>query len=126
MFQIKKIMDERLAQRVCASFGVEEPGAFAYGAFRGGDVLATAAFVTEQGGCVVMRGVDTGRRVDVGLVDGIARAVFSAQLRAGAKTARLSVELPVSLRQSLSKLGYHMEEPFSLETFFSRKNCGVR
>lgn len=124
MFTIKKIADERLSQRICDNLGVEDKGAFAYGAFQDDKVLATAAFVTEPGGCVALRRVDTGRRQDIGLIDGMARAAFSAQLRAGAKTARLGDELDLSLRQALSKLGYAPEGPFALEAFFAQKNCG--
>ena len=126
MFQIKRIADERLAQRVCASFGVEQAGAFAYAAYRDSEVLATAAFLTETGGCVTLLGVDTGRRTDVDLVDGLARAAFSAQRKAGAVSARLSDRLPVSLRQALSKRGYAVAGAFALADFFARKNsCGA-
>lgn len=124
MFMIKRIADERLAQRICSNLGVEEKGAFAYGAFQDEQVLATAAFVTEPGGCVVLCGVDTGRRKDIGLVDGMARAAFSTQQRAGAKTARLGDKLDPALCQALSKLGYTTDAAFPLERFFAAKKCG--
>lgn len=123
MFMIQRIADPRLATRVCGSFGVTDLGAFAYGAFKGEDVLATAAFVTEPGGCVVFRAVDLGRRMDVELADGLARAAFSAQLRAGAKKARLDKGLSLQLRQALSKKGYDPEKEFDLAGFFRKKHC---
>ena len=72
MLTIKRIADARLAARVCDSLGAPEQGAFAYGVFQGGDVLATAAF-SMAGGCVTLCGADTGRRMDAGLIDGMAR-----------------------------------------------------
>ena len=122
MLTIKRIADARLSARVCGSLGAPEQGAFAYGAFQGGDVLATAAF-SMAGGCVALCGADTGRRMDAGLVDGMARAAFAAASRAGAKTARLGAGLAPELRLALSKLGYEADAPFSLDAFFARKNC---
>ncbi|MFR4990211.1 hypothetical protein [Anaerotruncus colihominis] len=122
MLTIKRIADARLSARVCGSLGAPEQGAFAYGAFQGGDVLATAAF-SMAGGCVALCGADTGRRMDAGLVDGMARAAFAAASRAGAKTARLGAGLAPELRLALTKLGYEADAPFSLDAFFARKNC---
>ncbi|MCR2025438.1 hypothetical protein [Anaerotruncus colihominis] len=122
MLTIKRIADARLAARVCDSLGAAGQGAFAYGAFQNGDVLATAAFSTA-GGCVTLCGADTGRRMDAGLVDGMARAAFAAALRTGAKTARLGADLAPKLRLALTKLGYEADAPFSLDAFFARKNC---
>lgn len=122
MLTIKRITDARLAARVCDSFGMPEQGASAYGAFQGGEVLATAAFSTLDG-CVTLCGADTGRRMDVGLVDGMARAAFAAASRTGVKTARLGAGLAADLRLALTKLGYEADEPFSLDAFFARKSC---
>ena len=122
MLTIKRIADARLSARVCGSLGAPEQGAFAYGAFQGGDVLATAAF-SMAGGCVALCGADTGRRMDAGLVAGLARAAFAAASRAGAKTARLGAGLAPELRLALTKLGYEADAPFSLDAFFARKNC---
>lgn len=122
MLTIKRITDARLAARVCDSFGMPEQGACAYGAFQGGEVLATAAFSTLDG-CVTLCGADTGRRMDVGLVDGMARAAFAAASRTGVKTARLGAGLAADLRLALTKLGYEAGEPFSLDAFFARKSC---
>ena len=105
MLTIKRIADARLSARVCGSLGAPEQGAFAYGAFQGGDVLATAAF--SMGG----------------LVEGMARAAFAAASGAGAKTARLGAGLAPELRLALTKLGYEADAPFSLDAFFARKNC---
>ena len=123
MFQIKRITDPRLSGRVCQSFGVFERGAFAYGAFQNDNVLATAVFLTS-GGCVTLLAADAGRKPDIGLIDGMARAAFSAQLKAGAKTARLGEGVPADVRLALSKLHYAPEEAFDLEEFFSKKCCG--
>lgn len=123
MFAIKRITDPRLAERICGSFGVHEKGAFAYAAFQNEDVLATAAFITAQGGCVTLCGVDTGRREDIGLIDGIARAAFSAQRKAGAKTACLGDGIPERTKLALTKLGYQADGAFDLEQFFAKKSC---
>ena len=120
MLTIKRIADARLAARVCDSLGAPEQGAFAYGVFQGGDVLATAAF-SMAGGCVTLCGADTGRRMDAGLIDGMARAAFAAVSRTGTKTARIGAGL--ALRLALTKLGYEADAPFSLDAFFARKNC---
>mgnify|MGYP003374116302 FL=1 len=122
MLIIKRIADARLAARVCDSLGAPEQGAFAYGVFQGGDVLATAAF-SMAGGCVTLCGADTGRRMDAGLIDGMARAAFAAVSRTGTKTARLGAGLAPELRLALTKLGYEADAPFSLNAFFARKNC---
>lgn len=124
MFLIKRVIDPRLASRICDSFGAPKKGAFAYAATKGEEVLGTAAFFTAPGGCVTLVGADTGRRLDVGLVDGMARAAFSAQMKAGAQTAQLGAELSGELRLALTKLGYGAQEPFPLEAFFAKKQCG--
>ena len=123
MLSIRRIADPRLAQRVCSSFGVDEKGAFAYAAYQREEVLATAAFLTEPGGCVVFCGADTGRRTDVDLVDGLVRAAFSAQRRAGAKTARIGEQVGRELRLALTKLNYPAEGAFDLDAFFANKRC---
>lgn len=123
MFVIRRVSDPRLAGRICGSFGVDEKGAFAYGAFQNDEVLATAVFFTSGGGCVTLCGADTGRRLDVSLADGLARAAFGAQLRAGAKTARLGEGISEELRLALTKLGYASRGEFNLEKFFLKKNC---
>ena len=84
----------------------------------------TAVFFTAPGGCVTLAGADTGRRLDVGLVDGMARAAFTAQMRAGALSAKLGEGLSEELRRALTKLGYEAREPFPLEAFFAKKSCG--
>ena len=94
MFQIRRLSDPRLSARVCGSFGLDGKNAFAYAAFQKEEVLATAVF-TLEGGCVVLEGADTGRRTDLALIDGMARAAFAAQLRNGAESARLGDRLPV-------------------------------
>lgn len=124
MFQIKRIADPRLAERVCASFNVFQQGAFAYGAFQDGEILATAAFTRSPEGCVTLHGVDTGRKTDLGLVDGMARAAFLAQLRQGATQGRLDTALPHELRLALTKRNYALEGPFDLGAFFAKKCCG--
>lgn len=124
MFLIKRIADPRLAGRVCGSFGITDPGAFAYGAFQDDTVLATAAFLTAPGGCVTFCDVDAGRRRDIGLIDGLARAAFAAQRKAGAKTAKLGPAIPKDIRVALTKLGYDAENEFDLAVFFSQKRCG--
>lgn len=123
MFIIKRITDPRVADRVCASFGADGKGAFAYAAYQNDEVLATAAFLTAVGGCVTLCGADTGRRRDISLIDGLARAAFFAQRKAGAKTARVGEKLEPEVRLALSKLGYDAAEPFDLNAFFARKNC---
>ncbi|MEM1484972.1 hypothetical protein V6615_08835 [Oscillospiraceae bacterium PP1C4] len=123
MFTIRRITDPRLAERICGSFGVNEKGAFAYAAFQNDDVLATAAFLTVQGGCVTLCGADTGRRVDIPLIDGLARAAFSAQLKAGAKTACLGDGISDEIKLALSKLNYAASGEFDLESFFAKHNC---
>ncbi|MFR1111713.1 MAG: hypothetical protein ACLSDO_11345, partial [Anaerotruncus colihominis] len=110
MLTIKRIADARLAARVCDSLGAPEQGAFAYGVFQGGDVLATAAF-SMAGGCVTLCGADTGRRMDAGLIDGMARAAFAAVSRTGTKTARIGAGLAPELRLALTKLGYEADAP---------------
>ena len=124
MFQIKRISDPRLSERVCASFNGFEEGAFAYGAFQNDQILATAAFTRSPDGCVTLHGVDTGRKTDLGLIDGMARAAFVTQLRQGATKGCLDSSLPQELRLALSKRNYAMEGPFDLEEFFSKKCCG--
>lgn len=124
MFQIKRIADPRLAERVCASFNVFQQGAFAYGAFQDGEILATAAFTRSPEGCVTLHGVDTGRKTDLGLIDGMARAAFLAQLRQGATQGRLDTALPHELRLALTKRNYALEDPFDLGAFFAKKCCG--
>ena len=124
MFQIKRIADPRLAERVCASFNVFQQGAFAYGAFQDDQILATAAFTRSPEGCVTLCGADTGRKTDLGLIDGMARAAFIAQLRQGATQGRLGVALPRELRLALTKYNYALEGPFDLAEFFSKKCCG--
>ena len=114
MLTIKRIADARLAARVCDSLGAPEQGAFAYGVFQGGDVLATAAF-SMAGGCVTLCGADTGRRMDAGLIAAVSRT--------GTKTARIGAGLAPELRLALTKLGYEADAPFSLDAFFARKNC---
>ena len=64
-----------------------------------------------------------GRRTDLPLIDGMARAAFAAQLRNGVAAARLGGRLPAELRHSLNKLGYAAEGSFSLQEFFEKKNC---
>lgn len=123
MFLIKRIADERIAQRVCGSFGVTEKGLFAYAAYKNDEVLATSAFFTDEKGCCTMCGVDTGRRPDVPLIDGIARAAFFAQMNAGAKTGCFGKGINQQLRFALSKLGYPTEKPFELASFFAKKKC---
>ena len=125
MFLITRITDPRLAERVCGSFSVFEKGAFAYAAYKGEDVLATAAFFTAPGGCCTLCGVDTGRRIDIPMIDGIARAAFNTQLKAGAKTARLGQGIPQEIQFALTKLGYRIGEEFSLAEFFARKHCST-
>lgn len=120
MFTIKRITDPRAARRVAASFDAPD-NAIAYGAFKDGTVLGTAVFVTDTGGCVTFLQVDTGRRLDVELADGMARAAFSAQMRAGAKAARLGEAISPELRLALSKRGYRLEGAFPLESLFARK-----
>ena len=90
----------------------------------GDEVLGSAVFFTAPGGCVTLAGADTGRRLDVGLVDGMARAAFTAQMRAGALSAKLGEGLSEELRRALTKLGYEAREPFPLEAFFAKKSCG--
>lgn len=104
MFLIKRVTDPRLAARICDSFGAPENGSFAYAATKGDEVLGTAVFFTAPGGCVTLAGADTGRRLDVGLVDGMARAAFTAQMRAGALSAKLGEGLSEELRLALTKL----------------------
>ena len=111
MFQIRRLSDPRLSARVCGSFGLD-----------GKNVFATAVFTLEEG-CVVLEGADTGRRTDLPLIDGMARAAFAAQLRNGVAAARLGGRLPAELRHSLNKLGYAAEGSFSLQEFFEKKNC---
>ena len=123
VFLIKRIADPRLSERICQSFGIDAPGAFAYGAFQNDNVLATAVFLTGQGGNVVLCGADTGRRMDIGLIDGMARAAFSAQLKCGARTGQLGDKLPDEARLALTKLGYGEREPFDLAAFFAKKAC---
>lgn len=123
MFMIKRITDKRMAGRICGSYGIEEPGAIVYGAFKDDDVLATAIFLTE-GDTLVLEDIDMGRRLDVDLADGIARAAFSAAQRQDVKRARLGEKLPQELRLGLTKRGYDMKEAFSLKAFFSKKRCG--
>lgn len=123
MFAIKRVTDPRLAGRICGSFSVSDPGAFAYAAFQGEEVLATAVFLTETGGCVTFCGADTGRRLDIGLIDGMARAAFAAQLKAGAKTAKLGAGIPAEVRRALTKLHYSEDGAFDLAAFFDKKNC---
>lgn len=125
MFQIRRLSDPRLSARVCGSFGLDGKTVFAYAAFQKEEVLATAVFSLE-GGCVVLEGADTGRRTDLALIDGMARAAFAAQLRNGAESARLGDRLPAELCHSLNKLGYALDGPFSLQAFFEKKNCGHR
>ena len=105
MFLIKRVTDPRLAARICDSFGAPENGSFAYAATKGDEVLGTAVFFTAPGGCVTLAGADTGRRLDVGLVDGMARAAFTAQMRAGALSASCASRSPSSAmrRGSLSR-----------------------
>lgn len=122
MFQIRRLSDPRLSARVCGSFGLDGKNVFAYAAFQKDEVLATAVFTLEEG-CVVLEGADTGRRTDLPLIDGMARAAFAAQLRNGVAAARLGGRLPAELRHSLNKLGYAAEDPFSLQEFFEKKNC---
>lgn len=123
MFTIKKIEDPRLGARVCGSFGLDGPDAFACAAYENGEVLATAAFL-RRGDCVVFCGADTGRRTDVPMIDGMVRAAFAAQVRAGAKNGELGKGVPADLRLALTKFGYPGEAgPFDLGTFFSRRNC---
>ncbi|MCI8649883.1 MAG: hypothetical protein HFG20_07185 [Anaerotruncus sp.] len=122
MFTIKRIEDPRLSARVCGSYGLDEPGMFAYAACENGQVLATAAFVLRDG-CATLCGVDTGKRTDLALIDGMARAAFSAQLRAGVQQARLDDSLPEQLRLALTKRGYTAQGAFSLEAFFAHRNC---
>ena len=124
MFQIKRIADPRLAERVCASFNVFQQGAFAYGAFQDGEILATAAFTRSPEGCVTLHGVDTGRKTDLGLIDGMARAAFLAQLRQGATQGRLDTALPHELRLARTKRNCALEGPFDLGAFFAKKCCG--
>lgn len=84
MFLIKRVTDPRLAARICDSFGAPENGSFAYAATKGDEVLGTAVFFTAPGGCVTLAGADTGRRLDVGLVDGMgARRLYGADARGG-------------------------------------------
>ena len=109
MFLIKRVTDPRLAARICDSFGAPENGSFAYAATKGDEVLGTAVFFTAPGGCVTLAGADTGRRLDVGLVDGMARAAFTAQMRAGALSAKLGEGLSEELRLALTKLGYEAQ-----------------
>lgn len=123
MFLIRRIADPRLSGRICQSFGVDAPGAFAYGAFQNDNVLATAVFLTGVGGNVTLCGVDTGRRTDIGLIDGMARAAFSAQRKCGARTGQLGDELTDEVRLALTKLGYAEREPFDLAAFFAKKAC---
>lgn len=125
MFLIKRVGDQRLAQRICESFGAELEGALVYGAFRDEEVLATAV-LRMDGDCMALEQVDTGRRLDVDLVDGIARAAFFTGTRKGIKMARLGKGLPKELRLALTKLGYEMDEPFTLDGFFAKKNCGKK
>lgn len=120
MFEIKRISDKHTAARICGSFGVLDESAFAYAAFSKGDVLATAAF-TQQDGCVTFCGADTGRRLDIGLIDGMIRAAFSAQMRAGAAHGAICSGISKEVTLAFSKLGYPQETPFSLEQFFSKK-----
>ena len=122
MFQIRRLSDPRLSARVCGSFGLDGKNVFAYAAFQKDEVLATAVFTLEEG-CVVLEGADTGRRTDLPLIDGMARAAFAAQLRNGVAAARLGGRLPAELRHSLNKLGYAAEGSFSLQEFFEKKNC---
>ena len=124
MFLIKRVTDPRLAARICDSFGTPENGSFAYAATQGDAVLGTAVVCPAPGGCVSLAGADTGRRLDVGLVDGMARAAFTAQMRAGALSAKLGEGLSEELRRALTKLGYEAREPFPLEAFFAKKSCG--
>ena len=122
MLTIKRIADQRLNGRICSSFNVDNPEAFAYGAFDRDQVLGTAVFQT-QGETVVLCGADTGRRLDVGLIDGMARAAFFAQMRAGAKNGQVG-DVSDEVRLALTKLGYDAVAPFPLASFFAKKNCG--
>lgn len=122
MFLIKRVGDRRLAQRICGSFGVPED-ALVYGAFKDGEVLATAVFL-EEDDCLVLQDVDTGRRMDVDLVDGLARAAWNAGRRTGIKRARLGDKLPQELRLALTKRGYALDGSFDLGEFFQKKHCG--
>lgn len=123
MFLIKRIADQRLAARVCGSFGVSGKGLLAYAAYKDDEVLATAAFVTSPEGCCTLCGVDTGRRTDIPLIDGMARAAFNAQMKAGAKTARLGDGISRDIKFALSKLGYSQDDEFDLARFFAKKHC---
>lgn len=123
MFLIKRIADKRIAERVCGSFGVTGKGIFAYAAYKNDEVLATAAFVMDDAGCCTLCGVDTGRRADIPLIDGIARAAFNAQMNAGAKTGCLGEKIPQQVKFALSKLGYLTDKTFDLVEFFSKKQC---
>ncbi|MBC8585731.1 hypothetical protein [Youxingia wuxianensis] len=122
MFMIKKVADDRLAQRICGSFYLSGENTFAYGAFSGEDVLATAAF-SQKDKCVVLEGADTGRRLDIGLVDGMARAAFNAQKNQGAVYGKLGENLGREIAMALSKLGYEIGKEFELGAFFSKRNC---
>lgn len=125
MFLIKRVGDQRLARRICESFGAQSEGAVVYGAFRDDEVLATA-ILRVDGDCMTLEQADTGRRLDVDLVDGIARAAFFAGTRKGVKRARLGESLSGDLRLALTKLGYEMHGPFGLDEFFAKKNCGKK
>lgn len=123
MLTIKKITDQRLGSRVCASLDADVPGAYAYAAYQDENVLASAAFLTEAGGCVTFLAVDAGRREDIAIIDGLARAAFFSQMKSGAKTAKLGDKLPEHIRLALTKLSYTDGEAFSLAEFFAKKNC---
>lgn len=126
MFMIKRITDERLVGRILGSYGIDESAkGFAYGAFKDDDVLATAAFFV-RGDCLVFHGIDTGRRMDVDLADGMARAAFHAAQRTGIKQGALGEMLSQDLKVALSKRNYALNAPFSLSTFFAKRNCAPK
>lgn len=125
MFVIKQVGDKRLAGRISGSFDIDSPDAVVYGAFKNEDVLATAVFLKE-GDQMVMEAVDTGKRLDVDLADGLARAAFHAARRTGTKRGRLGERLSKELKLALTKLGYSIDGDFALEAFFAVKNCGKK
>lgn len=123
MFLIKQISDKRLAERISGSFGVDASEAIVYGAFKNDDVLATAVFLKEED-CMVFHDVDTGRRMDADLADGLARAAFNVGMRTWAKRGKLGENLPKELCLALTKRGYAADTSFALEGFFAKKKCG--
>ncbi len=125
MFVIRKITDPRLSRRICENYGQDGEACFAYGAFQKDAVLATAVFCCSADGHVRLLGVDTGRKADTGLVDGLCRAAFSQLYRQGAaQYGELDKALPQELRRSMTKFGYPEVGRFELGAFFAKKHCG--